>query len=774
MNRMKKIMIMVSLCAMFASCVQHLPEADYRVVPLPQEINMVDEAAFVLTGDTKIACVADDEAMQSNARLLAEYIEEKTGHKLEIVSGMAEGAIALSLDKVADNEEGYKMVVNANGVNITGTSPAGVFYGIQTLRKALPVVKGGAVKLSAAAITDYPRFGYRGAHLDVSRHFFTVDSIKRFIDMLALHNMNRFHWHLTDDQGWRFEMKKYPKLNEVGAQRAQTVIGRNSGEYDGIPYGPYLYTQDQCREIVAYAAERHITVIPEIDLPGHMQAALSAYPELGCTGGPYEVWQMWGVSDDVLCAGNDATLQFITDVLAEIIDVFPSEYIHVGGDECPKTRWGQCPKCQARIKALGLRDDAKNSAEMYLQSFVIAHAEKFLNAHGRRIIGWDEILEGSLAPTATVHSWRGIGGGLEAAKRGHDCIMSPNVYMYFDYYQTKHTDTEPLAIGGYVPVETVYGYEPMHPSLTPEEQKHIIGVQANLWTEYITSFSHVEYMELPRMAALAEVQWCNPNRKDYDDFLQRILHMADMYDVKGYNYAKHIFDVTGNFTIDTVKNTVVAAFNTIDDSPIYYTLDGSEPTTSSLRYKAPVEITEDCVIKVKAFGKRGTTRTFVEEISYNKATAKPITFLQPAYSSYEYAGAQTLVDGLKGNHNYRTGRWVGFANNDFEALIDLQRVMEVSSVSLSTCVEKGDWVFDARGFVVSISTDGESFVDVFDERYPAMAADDANRIYEHTLDFMPVKARYVKVKALVEHSMPEWHGAKGHRGFLFVDEIEVK
>ena len=344
----------------------------------------------------------------------------------------------------------------------------------------------------------------------------------------------------------------------------------------------------------------------------------------------------------MLCAGNDATLQFVTDVLAEIIDVFPSEYIHVGGDECPKTRWEQCPKCQARIKALGLKDDEKNSAEMYLQSFVIAHAEKFLNAHGRRIIGWDEILEGSLAPSATVHSWRGIGGGLEAAKRGHDCIMSPNVYMYFDYYQTKHTDTEPLAIGGYVPVETVYGYEPLHSSLTPEQQKHIIGVQANLWTEYVTSYRHVEYMELPRMAALAEVQWCRPENKDYADFLQRLIPMTDMYDVKGYNYARHIFDVTATFTTDTLENAVIATLNTIDDSPIYYTLDGEEPTSSSMRYKSPIKLTQNCILKAKALGKRGATRTFIEEVSYNKATAKPITFLQPAYSSYAYAGAPTL------------------------------------------------------------------------------------------------------------------------------------
>ena len=769
----RAILPLLLVVALFSACADKATVANYRVVPLPQGIVMNDDANFVLKATTPIV-YQGDEKMQRNALFLAEYIEEKCGLKLNVTDITAPKAITLTVDSEIENAEGYRLMVDAEGVNIVGASPAGVFYGIQTLRKALPIVKGKAVQLPAVTITDEPRFGYRGAHLDVSRHFFTVDSVKQFIDMLALHNMNRFHWHLTDDQGWRFEIKKYPKLNTVGTQRAQTVIGRNSGKYDGTPYGPYLYTQDECREIVAYAAERNITVIPEIDLPGHMQAALAAYPELGCTGGPYEVWQIWGVSDDVLCAGNDATLQFITDVLAEVIEVFPSEYIHVGGDECPKTRWEKCPKCQARIKALGIKADEKNSAEMYLQSFVIGYAEKFLNAYGRRIIGWDEILEGSLAPTATVHSWRGVGGGLEAAKRGHDCVMSPNTYMYFDYYQTKHTENEPLAIGGYVPIETVYNYEPMHPSLTVEEQKHIIGVQANLWTEYVTSYRHVEYMELPRMAALCEVQWCDPAKKDYADFMQRIQPLIDMYDLRGYNYAKHIFDVDGSFAIDTTKNAVMATMNTIDGAPIYYTLDGTEPTTASHRYKQPVAITGNCTFKAKAIGRRGATRTFEEHVSFSKSTAKPITLIQPAHRSYTFAGAMILNDGLKGNRNYRTGRWMGFAGNDFEAIIDLQQSTEIHRITLSTCVEKGDWIFDARGFNIAVSKNGEDYTEVFNEQYPAMTEANENRIYDHTLEFAPVEARYVKVKALVERSIPEWHGAKGYAGFLFIDEVTVE
>ena len=773
----KRALSLLLAASLLAACTHKPATADYQVIPLPLEIlpqsdNTSPSPCFTLDAHTPIVCQGD-ETMQRNAHLLAEYVEEKTEFKPTVTSDPTPKAVTLLLDDKVGHPEGYTLTVSPEGVTIAGATPAGVFYGIQTLRKSLPIAQGKPIQLPAVTINDAPRFSYRGAHLDVSRHYFTVDSIKQFIDMLALHNMNRFHWHLTDDQGWRFETKKYPKLNTIGTQRAQTVIGRNSGEYDGKPYGPYLYTQDECREIVAYAAERHITIIPEIDLPGHMQAALAAYPELGCTGGPYEVWQMWGVSDDVLCAGNDATLQFITDILGEVIEVFPSEYIHVGGDECPKTRWEMCPKCQARIKALGIKGDQKNSAEMYLQSFVIGYAEKFLNTHGRRIIGWDEILEGELAPTATVHSWRGVGGGLEAAKRGHDCIMSPNTYMYFDYYQTKHTDTEPLAIGGYVPIETVYNYEPMHPSLTAEEQKHIIGVQANLWTEYVTSYRHVEYMELPRMAALCEVQWCSPEKKDYADFLQRLLSMVDLYDVKGYNYAKHIFDVDGTFSIDTTKNAVVATMETIDDSPIYYTMDGTEPTTKSPRYKAPVAITKSCTFKAKAIGKRGETRTFEENVAFSKSTAKPITLLQPAHRSYSYAGAITLNDGLKGNRNYRTGRWIGFAGNDFEAIIDLQQPTEISRVSLTTCVEKGDWTFDARGLIISVSDDGRQYTEVYNEALPPMTEENPNGLYDHTLTFTPISTRYVKVKALVERSIPEWHGARGYAGFLFIDEVAI-
>ena len=355
--------------------------------------------------------------------------------------------------------------------------------------------------------------------------------------------MNTLHWHLTDDQGWRIEIKKYPKLTEIGAYRDKTLIGHLNDDkgYDYTRYGGF-YTQDDIREVVEYAASKGVTVIPEVDLPGHMLAALAAYPEYGCTGGPYEVWGRWGVSEDVLCAGKEETFEFLEGVLTEVMELFPSEYIHIGGDESPKVRWEKCPACQARIKELGLKDGEKYSAEHYLQSYVTARVERFLNSHGRKIIGWDEILEGDLAPGATVMSWRGVEGGLQAAKLGHDAIMTPSTHFYFDYCQSDTPENEPLGIGGYIPVEKCYSYEPFTPEMTDDEKGHILGVQANLWTEYIKTTDHLEYMLLPRAAALSEVQWCLPENKSYERFLKSMKHYAEIYDALGYNYAKHIFE----------------------------------------------------------------------------------------------------------------------------------------------------------------------------------------------------------------------------------------
>lgn len=745
--------------------------ANYEVVPMPLEINTTQQASFLLKSGVTVYYPAGNEKMQRNAEFLASYVKAQTGIELQVQAGEGgKGGIVLQLGLANDNPEAYQLKVDASQVVISSPSEAGVFYGIQTLRKAVDVAEGSNVELPAVEINDQPRFGYRGMMLDVGRHFFSMDEIKTYIDMMALHNINRFHWHLSEDQGWRIEIKEYPKLTEIGSMRKETVIGHNSGKYDGKPYGDF-YTQEQAKEIVAYAAERYITVIPEIDLPGHMQAALAAYPELGCTGGPYEVWTQWGVSDNVLCAGNDQTIQFIKDVLAEIVEIFPSEYIHVGGDECPKVKWSTCPKCQARIKALGLKSDNKHTKEERLQSYVIHEAEEFLNSKGRKMIGWDETLEGGLAPNATVMSWRGEAGGIEAAKQHHDVVMTPNTYLYFDYYQSKDTETEPMAIGGYLPIERVYSYEPMPKSLSPEEQKYIVGVQANLWTEYIPDFKQVQYMVLPRMAALSESQWCAPEKKNYEAFLQRVSRLVNIYAKNGWNYATHIFDVMLDLKPNTETGTLDAVARTIDNAPIYYTLDGSEPTTASEKYTDVIKIDKPCTLRTVAIRPSGSSKITKDEISFSKSSMKPITMLQPINKQYEFSGATVLVDGMTGNMNYKTGRWIAFYTNDLDAVIDLKEATEISSMTLHTCVEKGDWIFDTRGITVSVSDDNQTFKEVASEAYPAMKESDPNQIYTHELKFDPVKTRYVKVKALSEQKIPSWHGGKGNPGFLFVDEI---
>ena len=514
--------------------------ANYQVIPLPQEVALSQESPFNLNDGTIIAYPEHNELLKRNAEFLAEYISQSTGHTLQTEalapgSEAPKGAITLGLDPAIGNREGYVLTVKADRVTLNGQTENGVFYGIQTLRKSIPAeTKATSILLPAGSIQDEPRFSYRGMHLDVGRHFFPIEFVKKYIDLLALHNMNTFHWHLTEDQGWRIEIKKYPKLTEIGAWRDRTVIGRNTEEYDNTRYGGF-YTQEQAKEIVKYAGERYITVIPEVDLPGHMLAALAAYPEMGCTGGPYEVCPRWGVFEDVLCIGNEKSMQFLEDVMAEIIDIFPSKYIHIGGDEAPRTRWKKCPKCQARIRTEKLKADKNHTAEDRLQSYCMTRIEKLLNSKGRQIIGWDEILEGDVAPNATVMSWRGSAGGIKAAQLGHDVIMTPNDYCYFDYYQSEDTRHEPFAIGGFVPLEKVYSLNPTA-SLTEEQAKHILGTQANLWTEYIPTSEQVEYMVLPRMAALAEVQWTQLEKKDYTNFTTRLAGLIGLYRRDGLNY----------------------------------------------------------------------------------------------------------------------------------------------------------------------------------------------------------------------------------------------
>lgn len=531
---MKRLLLATALC--FSMLSAHAADANYNVVPLPKSVVMAKGLPFNLTNATTIVYEGTNPEMKRNARFLSEYIQQASGIKTAVLDKRDKkaAAIVLTIDPKVAGAEAYRLSVNNKQVTIAASTPAGVFYGIQTLRKSLPVqTTGEAITLPAVTVADAPRFGYRGMMLDCARHFFPLSFVKKFIDILAMHNMNVFHWHLTEDQGWRLEIKSHPELTAKSSMRSGTVIGHNATVDDSIPHGGF-YTQQEAREIVEYARQRHITVIPEIDMPGHMLAALAAYPELGCTGGPYEVGHRWGVYKDVLCLGKESTYKFVQDVIDEVVDIFPAKYFHIGGDESPTVMWEKCPKCLQKAKD-------ENTDIKHLQQYFTNRVEKYLNGKGKSIIGWDEILEGKINQSATIMSWRGVEPGLKAAKQGHDVIMTPSSHVYFDHYQAKDTKHEPDAIGGCSPVEKVYSYEPLPDTLSAEAKNRIKGVQANLWTEYIPFTTQAEYMVLPRMAALAEVQWTPVAKKNFDDFSKRALRLSDLYDRYGYQYARHLW-----------------------------------------------------------------------------------------------------------------------------------------------------------------------------------------------------------------------------------------
>lgn len=764
--RNKALAIAVASAAITASAA----DADYNVIPLPQEIKTVNSngnntiTPFILTGNVKIDA---PKSLKREAEFLKSYLPD--------IKGKSSGKIVLKYNLKDENPEAYTLTVAPDCITINGASTAGVFYGIQTLRKALPADLSEPVTLPAAEIYDYPRFGYRGTHLDVSRHFFNVDEVKEFIDMIALHNVNTFHWHLTDDQGWRVEIKKYPRLTEIGSYRPGSVIGRTGTNYDSIPvYG--FYTQDQLRDVIKYAADRHITVIPEIDLPSHMMAALASYPELGCTGGPYSVWKNWGVEDNVLCPGKDHTMQFIADVLNEVMEIFPAPFIHIGGDECPKTKWEKCPDCQARIKELGLKDTEKASAEALLQGYVTAFAADVAAKHGKSVIGWDEILECEIPGDAVVMSWRGVNGAVEGTARGHRVILTPNTHLYFDFYQTKDIQNEPFAIGGLCPVDRVYSFEPLSPDMTPEQRKLVLGAQSNLWTEYIKTFDHVQYMELPRLAALCEVQWTEPEKKDWQSFKDRIPALFAIYDKEGYNYAKHLSDADVKYSVDHSRRALRVDCSTIKGNEIRYTLDGNNPTQQSQLYTSPLFLNRDCVIKATSFhnGKRG--QIICDTLHVANSTFSDCTLAQQPWSNYTFAGAQTLVDGLTGTGNYRTGRWLGFYGIPCDATIELTARSEISQVDFNCCIFSCDGVFDARGVEVYTSDNGTDFTLVASEEYPEMKPEMEFGVSKHNISFAPVKAKYIRVVIKPEEVIPSWHalGNGKIKGFLFVDEISAR
>ena len=531
---MRRLFFVLLVCTVLPCMAASVTTADYNVVPLPNSVTMTGNEPFELTQSATISYPEGNVDMERNARFLAKYVADATEMTLNVMPGKAKKGIRLVLDKKVSGDEAYTIVVDKKGVIISGSTPRGVFYGVQTLRKSLPVGNATRILMPAVEIKDCPRFGHRGMMLDCSRHFFPLSFVKRYIDLLALHNMNVFHWHLSDDQGWRIEIKKYPLLTTIGSKRTGTVIGFNTMLDDSIAYGGF-YTQDEAREIVEYARQRYITVVPEIDMPGHMVAALTAYPDLGCTGGPYQVGHRWGIYNDVLCLGNEKVYEFCEGVLDEIMQIFPSKLIHIGGDESPTVRWTNCPKCQKVATEHNLKPET-------IQGYFTSRIEKFVNSRGRSIIGWDEILAGNIDQSATIMSWRNTEYGRKAAEAGHDVIMSPTSHCYFDYNQAdeKNAKYEPTLCGGYLPVEKVYSFEPYAEGISDEAKKHILGVQANLWTEYIQYPNQAEYQVLPRMAALCEVQW-TAGKKDYKAFVERLTRLLNLYDAYNLNYARHLW-----------------------------------------------------------------------------------------------------------------------------------------------------------------------------------------------------------------------------------------
>jgi hexosaminidase len=521
----------------FTSCKTEVPRPDVKLVPQPAML--IDlEGTFALLPETPI--IVNNEEASSVSAFFTKHLEEFYGiqHPAKLSANAPKKSIFLRIDETSGlGREAYNLSINPNGINLIASAPNGLFYGIQTLIQLMPSSRKKLAEIifPAVEIKDSPRFAWRGLHLDAGRHFMSKEFIKKYLDYMAMHKFNTFHWHLTDDQGWRIEIKKYPNLTEVGSMRKETLIGhgRDPKNYDNTPYGGF-YTQEDIKEVVKYAADRFITVVPEIEMPGHALAALASYPQLGCTGGPYEVATRWGVFDDVYCAGKEETFTFLQDVIDEIIPLFPSEYFHIGGDECPKTKWQKCFLCQKRMKEEGL------STEHELQSYFVQRIEKYLNSKGKKLIGWDEILEGGLAPNAAVMSWRGEEGGIAAAKQHHYVVMTPGKYCYLDHYQAD-PKTEPLAIGGFLPLQQVYEYEPVPSSLTDEESSYIMGAQGNVWTEYMKTPKHVEYMVYPRAAALAEVVWSPKGSRNYDNFLHRMSEQIKRYDAYGINYCRAEF-----------------------------------------------------------------------------------------------------------------------------------------------------------------------------------------------------------------------------------------
>lgn len=775
--RVTPLTVLIIVTSFFA-CQQINPSQtgnSYPVIPKPQKLTE-RQGQFAIPGAASIILSEDNEGLQTAVTHLKSLLEKAGVAKVEIKTGAPEAhAFNFVLDPNISGEEAYHLDISNDKIEIHVANGGGAFYAVQTLHQLLPVeAETGPVKdltLPSVEIEDAPRFTYRGMHLDVGRHFFPIEFVKKYIDLLALHKFNRFHWHLTEDQGWRIEIKKYPKLQEVAACRDETLVGHYNDQpqqYDGKRYCGY-YTQEEACEIVRYANERFITVVPEIEMPGHAQAAVAAYPELGCTGKPVEVAKSWGVFEDVYCP-NEASFEFLENVLTEVMDIFPSPFIHIGGDECPKTQWQTNPTAQAIIKKEGLKDEHE------LQSWFIQRMERFLNEHGRNIIGWDEILEGGLAPNATVMSWRGTEGGIEAAKQHHNVIMTPTDYCYFDYYQSQDPD-EPLAIGGYLPLETVYDFEPVPEQFTAEEAKYIIGAQGNVWTEYMDTPEHVEYMVFPRACAMAELCWTPASEKNYDDFLQRLSIHLKRLKALGVNAAEKIYDTKITALADDGKGVRIELAPKIKGLEVRYTLDGTTPASQSQLYQnafyaADASKASSLVVNAQAFmngeitGKESTLT-----INMHKAAGKAITLTKQPASKYSGTGPGSIINGVSGPMDrYGGTEWLGFEGEDLEAVIDLGSATKVSKVSTRFFHAPGQWIYAPKEMTVAVSEDGKDFHEVAN----MLLANGDQKVVAVEVPFDEMQTRFIKITARRFGLIPEGQQGAGHEAWLFVDELVVE
>ncbi len=673
--------------------------------------------------------------------------------------------IRIKLDKQMKDGE-YTLTWKENNVLEVNGSTNGIFYALMTLLQWKEEAKYSN-NIPLHTIHDFPSFAWRGMHLDVSRHFFDIEFIKKYIDILALHKMNVFHWHLTDDQGWRIEIKKYPKLTDIGSKRKETMVAKNFDPYVGDGQGVEgFYTQDDIREVVAYAQKRHITVVPEIEMPGHSVAALSAYPEYGCRKEKVEALTIWGVSNDVFCP-NKKTIRFLEDILDEVMELFPSKYIHIGGDEVPKTNWRKCIECQQTIKTKHLKDEHE------LQSYFIKQIDAYVNSKGRSIIGWDEILEGGLADNAAVMSWRGEEGGIAAAKQKHQVVMTPGSHCYFDHYQGNKS-LEPLAIGGFTPIEKVYSYEPVPSSLSPEEQKYILGAQANVWTEYIPTTTHAEYMALPRLCALAEVLWTGKNKPGYDDFTIRLRKHMKLLDQLNINYATSIFNV--DFSTKPIENEIQLELNTTYKSgDIFYTLDGKDPAKNGVKYEAAkkIKITGPATLKAvyiedgKAFGK-----VLTQDFLYHRGVAKKISSSIEPSKYYNFGGLQTLQNGIIGQLPWISNEWLGWSGKNPEITIDLAKIEHIHDIQISVLKEESSWIYLPASIEVNASQDGKTYFPIKNlSTQELLSQYNQGKIIHIACGHKDI--RFLKLKFVCAPKIPLGSPGEGEDAWMFVSEIVI-